>query len=89
MPEADLSPMVPADATWVKLHYEMAPKRPGADLIARVWSGLLDDAVVIRGEMGDVFVKLQTPQKIAYQAPVTVDLKLKVTAYKAREEGED
>jgi hypothetical protein len=85
MPDADLSQVVPQDATWVKLHYEILPKKPGAELIARVWSGTLDDAVVIRGEAGDVFVKLRTPQKISYQAPVTVSLKLKILAYKASE----
>lgn len=88
MPEADLSSVIPRDAVWVKLHYEISPKKPGADLIARVWSGSLDDAVVIRGESGDVFVKLLKPQKVSYQAPVTVSLKLKVLAYKAPEDGD-
>jgi hypothetical protein len=83
MPDADLSSAVPREALWVKLHYEIRPRKPGADLIARVWSGRLDDAVVIKGESGDVFVKLLAPQKISYQAPVTVELKLKVVAYKA------
>lgn len=88
MPEADISPVVPPDATWVKLHYMMTPKREGADLIARVWSGALDDAVVIKGPEGDVFVKLGVPQRLSYQAPVTVDLKLKVTAFKAHDPDE-
>lgn len=88
MPEADLSSVVPKDAVWVKLHYEITPKKPGADLVARVWSGTLDDAVVIRGESGDVFIKLLTPQKVSYQAPVTVALKLKVMAYKAPDDGD-
>ena len=89
MPDADLSSVIPPDAIWVKLHYEMRAKKSGADLIARVWSGSLDDAVVIKGESGDVFVKLLTPQKLSYQAPVTVELKLKVMAYKAPDIGDD
>lgn len=83
MPEVDLSPAVPPTARWVKLHYEMKPRKPGAQLIARIWSGPLDDAVVIRGESGDVFVPLNVPQKLSYQHPVTVRLTLKVTAYKS------
>ena len=79
--------MAKLDRDGVKIHYEIRPKRAGADLLARVWSGSLDDAVVIRGESGDVFVKLQTPQKLSYQAPVTVDLKLKVVSYKAPDPG--
>ncbi len=82
MPEVDLSPAVPPTARWIKLHYEMKPRKPGARLIARVWSGPLDDAVVIRGGSGDVFLPLKAPQRLSYQHPVTVQLKLKVTAYK-------
>jgi hypothetical protein len=82
MPEVDLSKAVPETARWVKIHFEMKPKKSGAQLIARVWSGALDDAVVIKGESGDAFVRLDKPQRLSYQAPVTVDLKLKVTAYK-------
>lgn len=89
MPDADLSSAVPREALWVKLHYEIHPRKPGAELIARVWSGGLDDAVVIKGESGDVFVKLLVPQKISYQAPVTVELKLKVVAYKAPSPDDD
>lgn len=86
MPEIDLSPAVPMSATWVKVHYEMKTEKPGADLIARLWSGTLDDAVVVRGAEGDAFVKLNVPQKLSYQRPVTVELSLKVLAYKAAEE---
>ncbi len=86
MPEVDLSPAVPASATWVKVHYEMKTEKPGAELIARLWSGTLDDAVVVRGAEGDAFVKLNVPQKLSYQRPVTVELSLKVLAYKAAEE---
>ena len=84
MPEADLSPVVPPSAVWVKIHYEMRPKKPGANLIARLWSGgpVPEDAVVIKGESGDVFIKLKTPQKLSYQNPVNIELKLKVVAYK-------
>jgi hypothetical protein len=89
VPDADISSAVPKDALWVKLHYEIHPRKPGADLIARVWSGELDDAVVIRGASGDVFVKLRVPQKVSYQAPVTVELKLKVVAYKAPSPDDD
>jgi hypothetical protein len=45
----------------------MKPAKPGADLIARVWSGVLDEAVVIKGSSGDAFVKLNKPQTISYQ----------------------
>jgi hypothetical protein len=51
MPDVDLSSVVPADARWVKLHYEMTPVKPGAELIARVWSGILDQAEVIKGPL--------------------------------------
>jgi hypothetical protein len=81
MPEADLSSAIPATAVWVKLRYALAPKRPGADLIARVWSGALDDAVVLRGPSGEAVVKMNVPQKVSYQAPVTVALSLKVVGY--------
>ena len=83
MPEVNLSPKVPPTATWVKLRYEILPKKPGAELIARVWSDAsIKNAVVIRGGSGEVFVKLSAPQKLYYQHPVTVRLNLKVTAYK-------
>lgn len=61
----------------------MAALKPDARLIARLWSGVLDDAVVIEGPSGDAFVKLDKPQMFSYQNPVNVDLKLKVVAYKA------
>jgi hypothetical protein len=83
MPEVDLAPAVPPTARWVKLHYELAAQSPGAQLIARLWSAeSVKDAVVVRGDAGDVFVKLNVPQKLFYQHPVNVRLKLKVTAYK-------
>lgn len=83
MPEIDLSETIPKSATWIKVHYEMTSEKPGAELIARLWSGTLDEAVVIRGGSGDAFVKLNSPQKLSYQRPVTVELKVKITAYKA------
>jgi hypothetical protein len=84
MPEVDLSDVIPPEASWVKLKYEMRPKSPEAQLIARVWSGQhLDDAVILKGESGDVFVRLEKPQSISFQRPVTVELKLKVVAYKS------
>ena len=83
MPEVNLASVVPPNARWVKVHYEMAPTKPDARLIARVWSGpAMDDAVVIEGEAGDAFVRLHKPQAISYQRPVNVSLKLKVVAYK-------
>jgi hypothetical protein len=42
----------------------------------------LEDAVVIHGEQGDAFIKLDEPQKLSYQRPVNVELKLKVVAFK-------
>lgn len=82
MPEVDLSDKVPVEARWIKLHYKMSPLKPAAQLIARVWSGNMDDAVVIKGESGDAFVKLGVPQKFSYQRPVNVELNLKLTAFK-------
>ncbi len=82
MPEIDLSEKIPATARWVKVRFQMKPLKPEAQLIARLWSGSLDDAVVIRGETGDAFLKLDKPQKISYQRPVNVELKLRVVAYK-------
>jgi len=86
MPNIDLSLQVPAEARWVKIQFAMSPLKPGADLIARLWSGSLDDAVVIKGPSGDAFVKLDAPQKLSYQRPVNVELKLKVVAYKLVDE---
>ncbi len=83
MPDIDLSPQIPASATWIKVHYKMKAEKPGAELIARLWSGALDEAVVIRGASGDAFVKLNRPQKLSYQRPVTVELDVKIVAYKA------
>jgi hypothetical protein len=47
--------------------------------------GVLDQAVVIKGESGEAFVKLNKPQVLSYQRPVTVSLQLKVTGYKEAE----
>lgn len=88
MPEIDLSAQIPADAIWLKIRYQMKPLKEGANLIARIWSGKLDDAVVIRGNSGDAFVKLDVPQKLSYQHPVNMELKLKVVAYKSASEAE-
>ena len=81
MPEMNLSEKIPATATWVKIRYQMAPKKEGAELISRVWSGHLDDAVILKGPKGEVSIKLNRPQLISYQRPVTIDLKLKIVAY--------
>ena len=89
MPEIDLSSQIPPTARWLKIRYEMRPLKEGANLIARLWSGNLDEAVVIKGEAGDAFVKLDVPQKLSYQRPVNIDLKLKVVAYKAVSEQEE
>lgn len=86
MPEVDLSQQIPATARWLKVRYEITPKKVGANLIARLWSGNLDEAVVIKGPAGEAFIKLNVPQKIWFQRPVNVDLKLKVVAYKDVEE---
>jgi|GEM_PF-3799215 len=82
MPKVDLSEKIPPDAKWVKLQYEMSPRHPEAELVARLWSGAMDDAVVIKGREGNIMVRLDEPQTIFYQRPVTVELKLKVVAYK-------
>ena len=86
MPEVDLSSQIPVEARWIKIHYGMKSTKEGADLIARLWSGNLDDAVVIKGSEGDAFVKLEVAQKLWYQRPVGVDLQLKVVAFKVSEE---
>jgi len=82
MPDIDLSQKIPPTATWIKLHYVMKAVKPEAQLIARVWSGSKDNAVVLKGASGDVFVQMGQPQKLTYQRPVTVDLIMKVVAYK-------
>jgi len=86
MPDIDLSKVIPPAAQWIKLHYNMTAKKEGADLIARVWSGKMEDAQVIKGPSGDLFVRIDHPQRVSYQRPVTVDLQLKVVAYKEKEE---
>jgi hypothetical protein len=86
MPDVDLSSKIPPKARWIKVHYEMKPVKPGAELIARLWSGILDEAIVIKGESGDAFVKLNKPQTLSYQRPVTVELDLKIVGYKESEE---
>ena len=88
MPEVDLSSQIPHNARWIKVRYEMTPLKEGATLISRVWSGSLDDAVVIKGESGEAFVRLDVPQKLWYQRPVTLNLKLKVVAYKVVDQEE-
>lgn len=85
MPEVDLSSQIPLNARWIKVRYDMKPLKEGADLIARLWSGTLDDAVVIKGPGGEAFVRLDIAQKLWYQRPVGVDLKLKVVAFKVVE----
>jgi hypothetical protein len=82
MPDINLSDQIPASARWIKVRYEIKPIKDGADLIARVWSGSMDEAQTLRGAAGDVFIKLDKPQTLSYQRPVTVELKLKVVAYK-------
>lgn len=82
MPEIDLSERIPENARWIKIRYEIRPKKPDAELIARVWSGALDDAVVLKGHGGEAFIRLDVPQKLWVQRPVTVDLRIKVIAYK-------
>lgn len=54
MPDTDLSPVVPPDATWAKIRYAMNATQPGAELTAKLWSGPLDDAVTIKGPTGEV-----------------------------------
>jgi hypothetical protein len=82
MPEVDLSSLIPPEARWLKVRYQMSAAKQDTQLIARLWSGNLDKAVVIKGPDGDAFVQLEVPQKISYQRPVGVELKLKVIAYK-------
>ncbi len=87
MPETDLSPVVPPDATWAKIRYEIAAASPGAILTARLWSGPLDDAVTIKGPSGEVFIRLKQPQRLSYSKPNGVSLKMKVVAYKTGPRG--
>jgi hypothetical protein len=54
MPDTDLSPAVPPDATWAKIRYTMETVDPAAELTAKLWSGPLDDAVTIKGPTGEV-----------------------------------
>jgi len=83
MPVIDLSGGVPPEARWIKVHYEMKPKGEPVELVARLWSAAsMDDAAIIRGNSGDVFVRLDIPQKLSFQKPEHVDLSLKVVAYK-------
>lgn len=86
MPEFDLSESIPPNARWLKIQFKMKALKPGADLTARLWSGVLDDAVTIKGDAGEAFVKLQKPQHLSYQKPRDVELKLKVIAYKVIED---
>ncbi|MBL0349334.1 MAG: hypothetical protein IPP68_03020 [Elusimicrobia bacterium] len=82
MPDADLSPAVPPTARWVKLQYQLKAKTPGARLTARVWSGAAEGAVALQGPEGFAFVRLSVPQRLSYQAPADVEIKLKVIAFK-------
>lgn len=82
MPDADLSPVVPPTARWVKLQFRLNAKTPGAKLTARVWSGAAEGAVALQGPEGFAFVRLSVPQRLSYQAPADVELKLKVIAFK-------
>lgn len=82
MPEINLADQLPATARWIKIRYQIKALKPDAKLVARVWSGSMDDAITIQGPEGDVFLKLDKPQSLSYQRPVTVELKLKVVAYK-------
>ena len=87
MPEADLSAVVPPAARWVKIRYTLRPKAEGANLIARVWSDVTNkEAMVLKGESGEAFVRLKIPQKLFYQNPVNVEMKLKVIAFKQAED---
>ena len=82
MPDTDLSPVVPPNATWVKIRYAMGAPAPTIDLTARLWSGPMDDAVTIKGATGEVFIKLRQPQRLSYEKPEGIKLNLKVLAYK-------
>jgi hypothetical protein len=46
------------------------------------WSGAPEGAVVLNGPEGFAFVRLAAPQRLSYQAPAEVELKLKVVAFK-------
>jgi hypothetical protein len=85
MGELDLTDRIPADATLLKVWYEMRPLVEGAELIARIWSGAPNDAVVIRGDSGEAIVHLGVPQRLWYQRPININLKLKLLAYKIEE----
>ena len=54
----------------------MKPVKENAELIARLWSGEIENAVVVKGESGDVFVRLDVPQKVSYQRPVGVEIEV-------------
>ena len=87
MPFVDLSQGIPLGAGWIKVHFRMRPLKAGEPLVARIWSGNPANAVTIKGESGDVFVKLEVPQTLSYDRSPAVDLSLKVTAYKLADEG--
>jgi hypothetical protein len=82
MPESDLSPVVPPNATWVKMHYEIKTSSPEVEPTAKLWSGPRENPITVRGPSGDVFVKLRAPQRLSYEKPAGVELKLKVVSYK-------
>lgn len=82
MPDTDLSPAVPPDATWAKIRYTMETADPAVELTAKLWSGPLDDAVTIKGSSGEVLIKLRQPQRLSYAKPNGIELKMKVVAYR-------
>lgn len=88
MADVNLSEKIPPNARWVKLRFEMKRLLPAAQLKARVWSGAEEGAVILEGESGDAFVKLDRPQTLSYQKTPDVDLKLKVVAYKVVDGGQ-
>lgn len=88
MPDTDLSPVVPPDATWAKIRYEMDATQSEVELTARLWSGPMDDAATIKGPTGEVLIRLRRPQRLSYSKPDGVALKLKVVAFKTETKGE-
>lgn len=83
MPEFALASQIPTNARWIKIHYQIRTLAPDAELVAQLWSGPMpENPVVLRGESGDAFVRLDKPQSLSYQHAPNVELRLKVTAYK-------
>ncbi len=69
-------------AKWIKVRFSMRAKKPTSPLVAKVWSGSPDKAVVIKGPSGDAFIKLEVAQTLSYDHADGIDLSLKVVAYK-------